>query len=57
MELCPPAERASVTGSLVEGQQLDLKIPVTASSAKSAPGKWVGVLGLDGLDSRPATRR
>ena len=36
-------------GQLVEGQQLDLKIPVTGILAKSAPGAWVGVLGLDGL--------
>src|SRR5579863_816652 len=36
-------------GDLVQGQQLDLKIPVTGILAKSAPGQWVGVLGLDGL--------
>ncbi len=36
-------------GALVEGQQLDLRIPVTGILAKSAPGQWVGVLGLDGL--------
>jgi nicotinate dehydrogenase subunit B len=36
-------------GQLVEGQHLDLKIPVTGELAKAAPGKWVGVGGLDGL--------
>ena len=36
-------------GKLVEGQQLDLKIPVTGILAKSAPGQWVGLLGLDGI--------
>lgn len=36
-------------GKLVEGQQLDLKIPVTGILAKSAPGQWVGLLGLEGL--------
>src|SRR5271156_2843207 len=36
-------------GQLVEGQHLDLKIPVTGEFAKAAPGKWVGVDGLDGL--------
>src|SRR5579863_6481231 len=36
-------------GKLVEGQQLDLKIPVTGILAKSAPGEWVGLLGLEGL--------
>src|SRR5258708_76679 len=36
-------------GQLVEGQLLDLKIPVTGEFAKAAPGKWVGVDGLDGL--------
>src|ERR1700730_5138763 len=36
-------------GQLVEGQHLDLKIPVTGEFAKAAPGKWVGVDGLGGL--------
>jgi nicotinate dehydrogenase subunit B len=36
-------------GQLVEGQHLDLKIPVTGELAKAAPGKWVGVDGLGGL--------
>ena len=36
-------------GQLVEGQHLDLKIPVTGEFAKAAPGKWVGVDGLAGL--------
>ncbi|MGC8200951.1 hypothetical protein, partial [Salmonella enterica] len=36
-------------GNLVEGQHLDLKIPVTGEFAKAAPGEWVGVVGLDGL--------
>jgi nicotinate dehydrogenase subunit B len=36
-------------GKLVEGQQLDLKIPVTGILAKAAPGQWVGIVGLDGL--------
>src|SRR3984885_8403418 len=36
-------------GQLVEGQHLDLKIPVTGEFAKATPGKWVGVDGLGGL--------
>jgi nicotinate dehydrogenase subunit B len=36
-------------GKLVEGQHLDLKIPVTGEFAKAAPGNWVGVVGLGGL--------
>ncbi len=36
-------------GKLVEGQQLDLKIPVTGTLPKVAPSQWVGVDGLDGL--------
>jgi len=36
-------------GQLVEGQHLELKIPVTGEIAKAAPGNWVGVVGLDGL--------
>jgi nicotinate dehydrogenase subunit B len=36
-------------GQLVEGQHLDLKIPVTGEFVKAAPGKWVGVDGLGGL--------
>jgi nicotinate dehydrogenase subunit B len=36
-------------GQLVQGQHLDLKIPVTGSLAKPDPGGWVGVASLDGL--------
>ncbi len=36
-------------GDLVQGQQLDLKIPVTGNLAKPDPGGWVGVASLDGL--------
>src|SRR6202030_951640 len=36
-------------GDLVQGQQLDLKIPVTGDLAKPDPGGWVGVASLDGL--------
>jgi len=36
-------------GKLVEGQHLDLKIPVTGEFAKAVPGNWVGVVGLGGL--------
>jgi len=40
----------SVTyGQLVQGQHLDLKIPVTGTLAKPAPSEWVGVAGMDGL--------
>src|SRR5712664_4255998 len=36
-------------GDLVQGQQLDSKIPVTGNLAKPDPGGWVGVASLDGL--------
>jgi nicotinate dehydrogenase subunit B len=36
-------------GQLVQGQHLDLKIPVTGTLAKAGPTEWVGVAGLDGL--------
>src|SRR5260221_4956171 len=36
-------------GDLVQGQQLDLKIPVTGNLAKPDPGGWVGVASLDGF--------
>jgi CO/xanthine dehydrogenase Mo-binding subunit len=62
VQLSVPAETLSVVdgvisgngksisyGQLVEGQHLDLKIPVTGELAKAAPGKWVGVDGLEGL--------
>lgn len=36
-------------GQLVQGQHLDLKIPVSGTLAKAASSEWVGVTGLDGL--------
>ena len=36
-------------GQLVQGQHLDLKIPVTGTLAKANPTEFVGVAGLDGL--------
>jgi nicotinate dehydrogenase subunit B len=34
---------------LVQGQHLDLKIPVAGKLAKADPAEWVGVAGLDGF--------
>ena len=36
-------------GQLVEGQQLELKIPIEGALPKPDPAKWMGVTGLDGL--------
>jgi nicotinate dehydrogenase subunit B len=36
-------------GQLVEGQHLDLKIPIKGEFAKPDPSAWVGVTTLDGL--------
>lgn len=36
-------------GQLVQGQQLDLKIPVTGKPAKADPAAWVGITSLDGF--------
>jgi nicotinate dehydrogenase subunit B len=36
-------------GKLVEGQQLDLKIPVEGKQAKPDPNGWVGMTSLDGF--------
>ena len=36
-------------GKLVEGQQLDLKIPVEGKLPELDPAEWMGVAGLDGL--------
>jgi nicotinate dehydrogenase subunit B len=36
-------------GQLVQGQQLDLKIPVEGKLPQIDPGEWIGVKGLDGL--------
>jgi CO/xanthine dehydrogenase Mo-binding subunit len=36
-------------GQLVQGQQLDLKIPVTGKPAKADPTEWVGITSLDGF--------
>jgi len=36
-------------GQMVQGQHLDLKIPVSGTLAKAGPTEWVGVAGLDGL--------
>jgi nicotinate dehydrogenase subunit B len=36
-------------GQLVQGQHLDLKIPVKGTLAKASPTEWVGVAGMDGL--------
>jgi nicotinate dehydrogenase subunit B len=37
-------------GQLVEGQHLDLKIPVKGQPAKGDPSAWVGVTSLDGYE-------
>ncbi len=52
MGWCRAAEKASVTGNLVEGHQLDLKIPVTGSPLRFAPPGSNSVAGLDwaGMD-------
>jgi CO/xanthine dehydrogenase Mo-binding subunit len=36
-------------GQLVQGQHLDLKIPVTGKPAKADPAGWVGITSLDGF--------
>ena len=36
-------------GKLVEGQQLDLKIPVEGKQARPDPNGWVGMTSLDGF--------
>jgi len=36
-------------GQLVQGQHLDLKIPVTGQPAKADPAAWVGITSLDGF--------
>jgi nicotinate dehydrogenase subunit B len=36
-------------GELVQGQHLELKIPVVGSPAKPDPAGWVGITSLDGL--------
>jgi nicotinate dehydrogenase subunit B len=36
-------------GQLVEGQQLELRIPIEGALPKPDPAKWMGVTGLDGL--------
>jgi len=36
-------------GQLVEGQHLDLKIPIKGELAKADPAAWVGITTLDGL--------
>jgi len=36
-------------GQLVQGQHLDLKIPVTGQPAKADPAGWVGITSLDGF--------
>jgi nicotinate dehydrogenase subunit B len=36
-------------GQLVQGQHLDLRIPVTGQPAKADPSAWVGVTSLDGF--------
>jgi CO/xanthine dehydrogenase Mo-binding subunit len=36
-------------GQLVQGQHLDLKIPVTGQPAKADPSAWVGITSLDGF--------
>ena len=35
-------------GKLVEGQHLDLRIPVSGQPTRAAPGAWAGVASLDG---------
>jgi CO/xanthine dehydrogenase Mo-binding subunit len=41
--------RSMTYGELVEGQQLDLAIPVTGQPAQADPDAWIGVRFLDGL--------
>jgi hypothetical protein len=36
-------------GQLVQGQHLDLKIPVTGRPAKADPSAWVGISSMDGF--------
>jgi CO/xanthine dehydrogenase Mo-binding subunit len=36
-------------GQLVQGQHLDLKIPVTGKALKVDPSDWAGVAGMDGI--------
>jgi nicotinate dehydrogenase subunit B len=36
-------------GQLVQGQHLDLTIPVTGKPAKADPAEWVGITSLDGF--------
>ena len=48
MGLCRAAERASVTGKLVQGQHLDLKIPVTGIATKIDPAGSNSVAGWIG---------
>jgi nicotinate dehydrogenase subunit B len=36
-------------GQLVEGQHLDLQIPVTGEAAKADAARWVGITSLDGF--------
>jgi CO/xanthine dehydrogenase Mo-binding subunit len=36
-------------GQLVQGQHLDLRIPVTGQPAKADPSAWVGISSLDGF--------
>src|SRR6266700_748507 len=36
-------------GQLVQGQHLDLRIPVTGQPAKADPSAWVGITSLDGF--------
>src|SRR5882757_106280 len=62
IQLCIPASGLTVLngivsangksisyGQLVQGQQLDLKIPVTGKPAKADPAEWVGITSLDGF--------
>ena len=45
-------------GQLVQGQHLDLKIPVSGEPAKSDPTRWVGITSLDGytVTGNPPTK-
>ena len=45
------AARKSISyGELVQGQELDLKIPVSGTLAKVDPASWNGMAGLDGFE-------
>ena len=44
------AKKSISYGELVQGQELDLKIPVSGTLAKVDPASWNGMAGLDGFE-------